>query len=123
MLAQRTDGARFLGYILWEKHASLAYSKIIYELGNAMLSSDPRGAKEFWNTSILLSPQWSHFYIELAAIDYFVFSDAGEARKKLVKCMEYASASRHCGEYVSALFLLPPPGSLLPAVQTFKTHE
>lgn len=87
------------------------YSRFYYTLGLWYLSTEPEKTRRLWKFASQLQPKLSHFWIERAALEEYVFNDHDAAMSVLGGCLNNPPAAMHC-RHVLSLPRIPLPGSL-----------
>lgn len=76
-------------------------SKEIYLTGEKYLEKgDWQGTAFWWEKTILISPEWSYFYLELASL-YYQNGQPEKTKEVLERCVKRKEPSEHCQEYLN----------------------
>ncbi|MFZ5844955.1 MAG: O-antigen ligase family protein, partial [Patescibacteria group bacterium] len=84
--------------------------KILYLLGLKFLVDQPQLTRNLWLMARSLSPEWDYYHLELAALEYYAFSNLPAAKLVLANCQKYYYPARSCAFASQNIRALPPPG-------------
>lgn len=91
-----------------QRDKSPVFSKLYYLWGLNLFGKDNRVSILLLNKAIVLEPEWSYFYLELASL-YLNVGDSLQAQKILNACLQQKFAGDHCASYTTDT--LPPFGT------------
>jgi hypothetical protein len=94
------------------------YSYFTYLFGNEVLKIGKLHDSEvFWKLSTDISPDMSHYRLELASLYFNKLNKKDKAQEQLDNCLNSDISRPHCKQYKS-LGELQPPGSLIAAIKS-----
>jgi len=90
-------------------------AKFLYAIGLSLSqqSWDMSGTLLFWTSARDSAPEWGHFHLELASLQYYWLHDEDQAERTLESCMKYDAPRPSCIEMARTLTKLFYPGTLL----------